>query len=533
MATSSNTTNRSAVECFVSFSKGRSQRISIQTHATNVINKNPQFKPVITWSSDFILTNALNLGYLSSFVYWNRNILKRALNDIYEKGERSFTFEKTAIKSPFLLPTQDDYPLSDVDHFIFKDTAEGSIVKALIGTNTQVALFNDEKQVYIAVRGTEGFSWPNGIRDWITNAQAVAVDFKEGKGKVHDGFYKSFTSVKQDINDFFGKNDRKKKKVVVTGHSLGGAVATLIAAYTAEKIGCDVMLYTFGSPRVGDADFVKHYSQSGKIHAWRLFNVCDVVPLVPTKHTNIALPLLITAMSTPFPVAYIASLSLYDLSPFTHFGVPVALKKTKSGGVMLVDPKVPPPFELFSSREGDDYKTKWTELAGRTIATASALPNLVFLALSIKSNELFRILGDAIVTAHIMPTYLDIIGPVLRQWAKAYVDSEQLSRDPANAKHLEERIQALQETENKLMMENMREEAIAPPDATSTASTPMTTADKIKITRETLTAMQSQKTEMEASLLRLKNPEALARFICGEKITAPIKKEIDYHAALK
>ena len=383
------------------------------------------------------------------------------------------------------------------------------------------------------MRGTEGFSWPNGIRDWVSNAAAEVVDFKEGKGKVHLGFYSCFKSVQGDIDKFLKENDRAKKKIVVTGHSLGGAVATLVAAYIKGTFHSDVMLYTFGSPRVGDANFVSHYSQAEKVHAWRLFNVCDVVPMVPTKRTNFFLPLLITSASTIAPIGFIAGLATYDLSPFTHFGVPVALKKTKLGGVMLINPRESPPFELYSSRPGDNYKTKWSELAKHSIAAAAAAQSAVYQALDVEAKELFRILGDAIVGSHEMPTYIDIIGSVLRQWAKVYVNDENLSHDPANAKHLEERIKGLRETQDQLVLDSLKEEGIARPDATATTATPMTMDNKKQSAQAALNAMLSQKAEMETLLLRLKNPKAIASLIAGDQFNAHVHREIEFQAGLK
>jgi hypothetical protein len=478
------------------------------------------------WSTDFVLANALNLGFLSNFIYENEDKVKWDLDSIHDKEARSFTFKSQTVKNPFLLPADETDPPSNNLKFIDTTTRPPNE-----DTNTQFAMFDDDKLVYIAIRGTDG------IHDWLNNAQAIAVDFKDekgkGHGKVHDGFYKCFTSVKADINKFLNENGRMKKKIVVTGHSLGGAVATLIAAYIRGTFHSDVMLYTFGSPRVGDADFVNHYSQADKVHAWRLFNVCDVVPLVPTKRTNILLPLLITSVSSINPIAFIASLGNYDISPFTHFGAPIALKKTTAGGVMLINPKDPPPFELYSTRPGDNYKTKWNELARHSVAAASAAKTAVYQALDIEAKELFRILGDAVVGAHIMPTYLDIIGSVLRQWAKVYINDEHLAHDPGNAQHLEARIKGLEETQNQLMLDSLREEGIARPDATATTATPMTMDNKKQSAQAALNAMLSQKAEMETLLLRLKYPKAIASLIAGGQFNAHVHREIEYQAQLK
>jgi predicted lipase len=59
--------------------------------------------------------------------------------------------------------------------------------------------------------------------------------------------------------------DLKAKEIThiyVTGHSLGGALATLAALDLQIKFPeLPVTMYNFGSPHVGEIDFVRHYNQ--------------------------------------------------------------------------------------------------------------------------------------------------------------------------------------------------------------------------------------------------------------------------------
>ena len=73
----------------------------------------------------------------------------------------------------------------------------------------------------------------------------------------------------------------------ITGHSLGGAFATLAAMdvitnkkYGMENLNQKLHLYTFGSPRVGDLEFVNTV-QSYIPDMWRVVNNMDLVPHVP------------------------------------------------------------------------------------------------------------------------------------------------------------------------------------------------------------------------------------------------------------
>ena len=68
-------------------------------------------------------------------------------------------------------------------------------------------------------------------------------------------------------------------KYHVTGHSLGGAMATLFASEL-SMLGIKVTLVTVGSPRVGDSDFYDWFSTLKVSHA-RLTNKKDIAPHLP------------------------------------------------------------------------------------------------------------------------------------------------------------------------------------------------------------------------------------------------------------
>jgi triacylglycerol lipase len=71
-------------------------------------------------------------------------------------------------------------------------------------------------------------------------------------GRVHAGFLKAFVEI-GDALDALWEANPAGRKLWLAGHSLGGALATLAAAH----LGRDAVqgLYTYGCPRVGDANF--------------------------------------------------------------------------------------------------------------------------------------------------------------------------------------------------------------------------------------------------------------------------------------
>jgi len=73
------------------------------------------------------------------------------------------------------------------------------------------------------------------------------------------------------------------KPLLITGHSLGGALAHLAAldvALQVPELQPNLQLYTYASPRVGSPDWVKYFNQQVPNH-YRVVNLADMVPMMP------------------------------------------------------------------------------------------------------------------------------------------------------------------------------------------------------------------------------------------------------------
>jgi len=134
----------------------------------------------------------------------------------------------------------------------------------------QAYVMSDSKDVLVACRGTE----PTAINDVLADLKMFPVKHHIA-GRVHRGFYAEYDKVIPDIKEALKKHDKKGNKTVwVTGHSLGGAMAVLVAAELQPSGG----LHTFGQPRVGNKAFLK--SLDG-IKYYRYRNNNDIVTAVP------------------------------------------------------------------------------------------------------------------------------------------------------------------------------------------------------------------------------------------------------------
>jgi hypothetical protein len=139
---------------------------------------------------------------------------------------------------------------------------------------------------------------PGAEEAWLPSAGRVDETW------VHGGFLGAWDSVRPQVlglvdsvvsgrgvgGTHAGSQERKEWTVLVTGHSLGGALATLCAwdlalQYEAQASkGCgdhiSISMVNFGSPRVGNRRFTEAFAAVVP-DAWRVVNVGDGVVSIP------------------------------------------------------------------------------------------------------------------------------------------------------------------------------------------------------------------------------------------------------------
>jgi hypothetical protein len=141
------------------------------------------------------------------------------------------------------------------------------------GTQAYVA-WNDSA-VIVAFRGTQ----PDSRADIWSDVKFVPVSWANG-GRVHDGFATALDDVWNAIDARLQALPRRT--VWFSGHSLGAALATLAA----DRFAAEAGVYTLGSPRVGDPDFVGGFNARHAGRSIRSVNNHDVVTHVPPSGWN-------------------------------------------------------------------------------------------------------------------------------------------------------------------------------------------------------------------------------------------------------
>ncbi|XP_009606863.1 lipase-like isoform X1 [Nicotiana tabacum] len=140
--------------------------------------------------------------------------------------------------------------------------------------------------IVIAFRGTQESSLQNWIEDLYW--KQLDIDYPGVEGamvRVHHGFYSSYhnTTIRPGV-----LNAVKRAKelygdiqIIVTGHSMGGAMAAFCALDLRVHLGCqNISVMTFGQPRIGNAAFASYYSKRVP-NTIRVTNGHDIVPHLP------------------------------------------------------------------------------------------------------------------------------------------------------------------------------------------------------------------------------------------------------------
>ena len=139
-----------------------------------------------------------------------------------------------------------------------------------------VQVFEDEPtdtRGYRASCGTfdlVAFKGTSSLTDFLIDAQIIQTQL-DGVG-IHAGFCRAYDAVS------YKARRASSQPMLIVGHSLGGALATLHARRMASAT--YVRCVTFGSPRVGDDRFAVRYNAAG-IDTTRVVHADDIVPRVP------------------------------------------------------------------------------------------------------------------------------------------------------------------------------------------------------------------------------------------------------------
>ena len=149
----------------------------------------------------------------------------------------------------------------------------------LLPIHTRAVIAEGYGAIIVAFAGTD----PLIPANWITDFD-VGLKFRFNERvtppALHSGFEKAYRSVVGKVAEALAK--RSETPVLVTGHSMGAALAVIAADdFFSEKKLRPTAVYAFGMPRVGDEDFAKRYNDTLGSTTYRLVHGSDVVATIP------------------------------------------------------------------------------------------------------------------------------------------------------------------------------------------------------------------------------------------------------------
>jgi triacylglycerol lipase len=129
------------------------------------------------------------------------------------------------------------------------------------------------------------FRGSSDVEDWLADLDAVPGAYLpvSGFGQVHAGFQDVYELVRKSIAANLATATVGCDQILVTGHSLGAALAVLAAPDIVRNMPpnkIEPRLITFAGPRVGLTDFADAFNAAIE-SCFRVVNFLDVVPYVP------------------------------------------------------------------------------------------------------------------------------------------------------------------------------------------------------------------------------------------------------------
>jgi len=151
----------------------------------------------------------------------------------------------------------------------------------VIDDDTRIIMAYDAslKSHFISIRGS------SDINNWISNVETrIIYPYFDKNIGVHNGLYHEYLLYRERLLTYIQNLD-ENVSLIITGHSSGGATASLLAYDLGTEghfLYNNIQLYTFGSPRIGNKEFVNSF-MSFDIQSNRITYKKDIVPHLPEE----------------------------------------------------------------------------------------------------------------------------------------------------------------------------------------------------------------------------------------------------------
>ncbi|MCD1127746.1 lipase family protein [Jinshanibacter sp. LJY008] len=227
---------------------------------------------VLHHQKEYSMVNAYNLGFMANITYEKEEFFNRFMKNFWDLS----TIPSLKNDRQLFYAVVKDVPFS-----------EGYTVNQFLNTDMPKGGEGDSQLFYIANNNMILVSWRGSQEgpDWVSNFTFRPIphqlELEDKKGFVHKGFWEAFDIARKKFGEDFDKIKEiasdKKRKLFISGHSLGGALSVIHSAVLKSY---EPLVYTYGMPRVFTYGVVR---QLQNVMHYRHVNDGDLVTFVPPQ----------------------------------------------------------------------------------------------------------------------------------------------------------------------------------------------------------------------------------------------------------
>mmetsp|Transcript_5501 Transcript_5501/g.14367 ORF Transcript_5501/g.14367 Transcript_5501/m.14367 type:complete len:650 (+) Transcript_5501:3-1952(+) len=234
---------------------------------------------------------------------WLRNNLRWLHNAVQPKANKESDISAEALKSMRVVQAEEWGKITESAGFKISDVEfMGCITEEETDTSLHIWVSENYRAICVAFRGTEQSSWKNVLTDTLINLypfddnifeNGVEMDINKAQGisreydgkdtlLVHYGFIRAYSTIRHTLVRLLHKLiDDKPYRIVLTGHSLGGALTTVAGLDLSREFpDREMAVYSYGSPKVGNERFAELYNKTVP-NTYRVVNGADLCPRMP------------------------------------------------------------------------------------------------------------------------------------------------------------------------------------------------------------------------------------------------------------
>jgi triacylglycerol lipase len=149
----------------------------------------------------------------------------------------------------------------------------------ILPSETRVFVASTPDVLLVSFRGSAT------VEDWKLNAR-FPMEARE-YFSLHEGFFRAFCRVHADLESQLAALAKPPKRCFFTGHSLGGALASIAAYYFKDFLPEESWIYTYGQPCPGDQRFADAFNTAFEERCFRIVNEDDLVTRLPPGYTHV------------------------------------------------------------------------------------------------------------------------------------------------------------------------------------------------------------------------------------------------------